>query len=570
MQGGSSLTQQLAKNLFLNNERTIERKVKEAFLALWLETRLSKKEILKLYLDRAYMGGGAVGAEAAAEHYFGKSIRDVTLAEAAMLAGLFKAPSKYAPHANLPAARARASTVLDNLVDAGFMTEGQVFGARRNPATPVARKEENVPDYYLDFAFDDVKKLVEATPWLKDRVLIVRTGLDMNIQKQADEAVESILRQYGASYRARQASVVTMDTEGVVRAIVGGRDYGESQFNRAVDALRQPGSSFKPIVYAAAFEEGILNPRSIVVDRPTCIGNWCPNNYGRSYAGSMTATIAIVKSINTIPVQISQMLGRTGNRGEGDSRIGRRKIIEMGKKMGLRKPLTNSAPLPIGAAEVTLLDLTSAYGTLAAGGKGIVPSAVLDIRNSSGEIIWRRDENFPKPKQAMKPQTASDMNQMMVQVVEAGTGRRALVDGVQIAGKTGTTNGYRDALFVGYSAHFVTGVWFGNDDFTSTANMTGGSLPAMTFKLVMTAAHQGLERKPIFGQPDTAPSVPAAAGAVALSAPAERPQSLSRRSVEVLSRIGTLFDGLKTGQPRPPGPLSALRDETSGSSLRQP
>ena len=256
MQGGSSITQQLAKNLFLNNERTIERKVKEAFLAIWLETRLTKNEILKLYLDRAYMGGGAFGVDAAAQYYFNKSARDVNLAEAAMLAGLFKAPTRFAPHVNLPAARARANVVLDNLVEAGFMTEGQVFGARRNPATAVDRRDERVANYYLDYAFDEMKKLVATFPKsLHERVFVVRTGLDVNLQREAENAVESMLRQYGDDYKARQAGAVVLDLDGAVRAMVGGRDYGQSQFNRATDALRQPGSSFKPYVYATALIE---------------------------------------------------------------------------------------------------------------------------------------------------------------------------------------------------------------------------------------------------------------------------------------------------------------------------
>ena len=266
VQGGSSLTQQLAKNLFLSNERTIERKIKEAFLALWLEARLSKNEILKLYLDRAYMGGGTFGVDAAAQYYFNKSARDVNLAEGAMLAGLFKAPSKFAPHVNLPAARARANVVLDNLVDAGFMTEGQVFGARRNPATPVDRRDEHSPNYYLDWAFDEMKKLVDALPKsVHERVFVARLAIDLNLQEHTEKAVQSSLRQYGREYHAKQAAAVLMETDGSVRAMVGGRDYGESEFNRATDALRQPGSSFKPYVYATALMHG-FKTTSIVVD----------------------------------------------------------------------------------------------------------------------------------------------------------------------------------------------------------------------------------------------------------------------------------------------------------------
>ncbi len=560
VQGGSTITQQLAKNLFLTNERSIERKIKEAFLALWLEARATKKEILKTYLDRAYMGGGAFGAEAAAEYYFGKSVRDVTLAEAAMLAGLFKAPTRFAPHANLPAARGRANTVLDNLVEAGFMTEGQVFGARRNPATPVDRKDEVVPNYYLDYAFEDIKRLVAATPSLTDRVLTVRTGLDLSVQRQAELAVEQTLRQYGTEYGAAQAALVLMDTDGTVRAIVGGRDYGASQFNRATEAMRQPGSSFKPIVYGTALREGLITSRSVVVDRPICLGNWCPQNYGRSFSGSTTVFSALVRSINSIPVILTQQMGR------GDSRLGRQKIIQAAREMGITRPLTDSAPLPIGAAEVTLVELTNAYATFASGGRSVSAHAAVEIKNSQGDVLWRSDRDMQR-RQVFTPQVAADMNAMLVGVVESGTGRRAAVEGVQVGGKTGTTNSYRDALFVGYSGQFVAGVWYGNDDYSETNRMTGGSLPAMTFSRVMTAAHQGLESRPVFGQPERARPATAAPNAAPLpqAGISERPQVLSRRSLQVLTRIDRLLRDAQD-QPARPGPLSSA--EPASTVLR--
>lgn len=248
VQGGSSITQQLAKNLFLSNERTVTRKINEAFLALWLEHHLTKRDILQLYLDRVYMGGGTFGVQAATEFYFGKSVKDVTVAEAAMLAGLFKAPTKYAPHVNLPAARARANDVLNNLVEFGFMTESEVAQARRNPATPVARKQDSSPDWYLDYAYGEVQKLAEAGKLGEERILNARLALDSNVQKKADSVIEDNLRLNGRSYHVKQGAMVVMEPDGALRAIVGGRDYGASQFNRATEALRQPGSSFKPYV----------------------------------------------------------------------------------------------------------------------------------------------------------------------------------------------------------------------------------------------------------------------------------------------------------------------------------
>ena len=285
VQGGSSITQQLAKNLFLSNQRTLERKIKEAYLAVWLEFHLPKREILRLYLDRAYLGGGAFGVQAAAEFYFGKSVRDLSLAEAAMIAGLFKAPTRYAPHINLPAARARAADVLNNMVEVGYVTEGQIYAALRNPATPVDRSRDLTPDWYLDYAYDEVKKLAEEKKLGDERVLTVRTALDSNLQKHADAIIEDQLRQHAPAYHAKQSAMVILEPLGAIQAMVGGRDYGESQFNRATDALRQPGSSFKPFVYLTALMTGKFKPSTIVVDAPICIGNWCPHNYKNSYAG---------------------------------------------------------------------------------------------------------------------------------------------------------------------------------------------------------------------------------------------------------------------------------------------
>jgi penicillin-binding protein 1A len=540
VQGGSSISQQLAKNLFLSNERTIERKVKEAFLALWLEVRLPKNEILKLYLDRAYLGGGTFGVDAAAQFYFNKSARDVNLAESAMLAGLFKAPSRFAPHINLPAARARANVVLDNLVEAGFMTEGQVFGARRNPAMAVDRRDERSPNYYLDWAFDEMKKLVDRLPKsVHERVFVVRLALDVDLQKHAEKAVEDSLRQYGHEYKAKQGAAVLMDVDGAVRAMVGGRDYSESQFNRATDAMRQPGSSFKPYVYATALMNG-YKTTSIVVDSPVCIGNWCPKNYGGGFSGSMTMTEALKRSINVVAVKLSIALGN------GNPKIGRAKIRDLARKAGLRTPLPDTPSMPIGADEVTVLDHTGAYSIFPNLGKAMTPHAVLEVRSGAGELIWRWDRDGKKPVQVLTPQVAMDMNMMMSKVVEEGTARRAILDGIKAAGKTGTTNAYRDAWFVGFTGNMICGVWFGNDDYQVMHQMTGGSLPAMTWHEIMAYAHQGIELKPIPGLGPQAPSVsrPVVAegkkdGDVAPS----RPTSvLTKRGADALVRVERLMD----------------------------
>jgi penicillin-binding protein 1A len=549
-QGGSSITQQLAKNLFLSNERTIERKINEAFLAVWLEWRLTKNEILKLYLDRAYMGGGTFGVDGAAHFYFNKSARDVTLAEAAMLAGLFKAPTKYAPHINLPAARARANVVLDNLVDAGFMTEGQVFGARRNPAFAVDRRDEASPNYYLDYAFDEMRKLVDTFPKsYTERVFVVRLAIDTNVQKAAEDAIENQLRQFGRDYHATQAATVVSDLDGGIRAMDGGRDYGASQFNRAVDAYRQPGSSFKPYVYTTALLNG-FTPNSIVVDGPVCIGNWCPQNYGHSYSGAVTLTQAITRSINVVPVKLSIAIGQKEQpKAPNPAKIGRAKIVEVARRFGLKAPLPDTPSLPIGSDEVTVLEHAVAYATFPNRGKAVTPHAVLEVRTGAGDLVWRWDRDGPKPRQAIPPNIAADMAGMMSHVVSEGTARRAALDGIPTAGKTGTTNAYRDAWFVGYTGNFTCAVWYGNDDYSPTNRMTGGSLPAQTWHDIMVAAHQGVEVREIpgVGMGQKLPREPAAnaqanAAPKVLETKPGPPPVLTKRGADILVRVEKLLD----------------------------
>ncbi|WP_234681230.1 transglycosylase domain-containing protein [Bradyrhizobium monzae] len=574
-QGGSSITQQLAKNLFLSNERTIERKINEAFLAVWLEWRLTKNEILKLYLDRAYMGGGTFGVDGAAHFYFNKSARDVTLAEAAMLAGLFKAPTKYAPHINLPAARARANVVLDNLVDAGFMTEGQVFGARRNPAFAVDRRDEASPNYYLDYAFDEMRKLVDTFPKsYTERVFVVRTAIDMNVQKGAEDAIENQLRQFGRDYHATQAATVVSDLDGGIRAMVGGRDYGASQFNRATDAYRQPGSSFKPYVYTTALLNG-FTPNSIVVDGPVCIGNWCPQNYGHSYSGAVTLTQAITRSINVVPVKLSIAIGQKEQpKAPNPAKIGRAKIVEVARRFGLKAPLPDTPSLPIGSDEVTVLEHAVAYATFPNRGKSVTPHSVLEVRTGAGDLVWRWDRDGPKPKQAIPPNIAADMAGMMSHVVSEGTARRAALDGIPTAGKTGTTNAYRDAWFVGYTGNFTCAVWYGNDDYSPTNRMTGGSLPAQTWHDIMVAAHQGVEVREIpgvgMGQKlprEQVANAQANAAPKVLETKPGPPPVLTKRGADILVRVEKLLDdAAKTAnkstandsQPAKPAAASAL------------
>lgn len=553
-QGGSSITQQLAKNIFLTNERTIERKVKEAFLALWLEHHLTKDEILKLYLDRAYMGGGAFGVDAAANFYFGKSAREVTLAESAMLAGLFKAPTKFAPHVNLAAARARANVVLDNLVNSGLMTEGQVQVARFDPATPKPIQQASSPDYYLDWAFIQIQQMAREGAFRGQRVLKVRTALDLALQQHAEASVEQMLRQYGEQYDVGQAAAVIMEPDGAVRAMVGGRDYGQSQFNRAADAYRQPGSSFKTYVYAAAFASGKYQPDTVVSDAAICVGNWCPRNYGRKFAGRVPLVTAYAKSINTVPVRLALA-------------VGQKQVINVAHAMGIKSKLDVGRAFALGVEEISVLEHTTGYATIANGGRRAEAYAAIDVTDAKGDLLWKHDRDVKPAPQVLAPYVVADMSKIMFAVTEAGTGGRARLEGYQVCGKTGTSQSYRDGWFVGFTGSLVGGVWFGNDDFTMTKEMTGGSLPAMTWKEIMQFAHQGLPPKPIFGLPPPPNAAPATAQSRADDGAALRSRNLSAGAARVLDDIVSAVSA--AGAPKPeratmlapadPSPATATR-----------
>ncbi|WMT91235.1 PBP1A family penicillin-binding protein [Pelagibacterium sp. H642] len=483
LQGGSSITQQLAKNLFLSNERTIERKIKELFLSFWLEANYSKDEILKLYLDRAYMGGGNFGVVAAAEYYFGKQIQDIDLAEAAMLAGLYKAPTRFAPHVDIAAARGRANVVLTNMVNAGYLTEGQVTAARRRPAEPVDRSEEvNSPNYFLDWAFLETKRIVGDSPELG---FVVRTTIDPDLQTHAEDAIISVLREQGAAYNVSQGAMVVMEHNGAVRAMVGGTDYGQSQFNRATAPNRQPGSAFKPFVYATAFEMLGMTPRDAISDAPVCIGNWCPQNYGRSYRGSTTIRAAVASSINTVPVRLS-------------IETGRQPIADMAHRLGIRNEFPVTRSLALGVASVSALDMASSYAVFANGGYRATGFGITRITTLRGEVVYEANPDQGRER-VLDEQVVLAMNDVLNAVNYEGTGGRAVVEGVPSAGKTGTTSSYRDAWYVGYTGNYVASVWYGNDNYEAMNNLTGGTLPAMSWQKFMAYAHSNIEVKPLFG-----------------------------------------------------------------------
>jgi len=577
VQGGSTLTQQLAKNLFLSSERTFIRKLKEAYIAFLLEARLSKRDILKLYLDRAYMGGGAFGVEAAAQFYFGKSVRHVTLAEAAVMAGLFKAPTKFAPHTNPANARARANVVLANLVDAGFMTAGQVEQARRNPARAIETRSTTSPDWFLDWAFEEVQRLADGKGHY---VLTARTTIDLDLQRAADEALQSTIRQHGRSHNARAGALVSMETDGAVRALVGGTDYGESQFNRATHARRQPGSSFKIYVYAAALEAGMSN-RSVVRDNaPAPCGPlaWQPKNYdgssGRGYA--LTMQEAFKQSLNTVATELALY------------RVGRDKVIDMTRRLGI-DGIKRSCSMALGDTGITPLEHTGAVATIANNGVLATPYGILEITNSRGETIYSHEKDAPPRPQVLSPRVVAEMNQMMSAVVTEGTGRRAALDITHVVGKTGTSSSYRDAWFVGYTAQYVTTVWIGNDDFrpmmilpsARTGNaigVTGGSLPAQTWQAYMTIAHAnpniptlaGLSPHPRLVQEqqrlaELRRSQPANSVSVAgASAPGRRSSLLPEQSREALRRVVESMRRATGGVP--PAPANAAPVQPSSPS----
>jgi len=488
VQGGSTLTQQLAKNLFLSPERSIVRKIKEVYLSLWLEARLTKRQILKLYLDRSYMGGGAFGVEAASQFYFGKSVRDVNMAEAAMMAGLFKAPTKFAPHVNLPRSRARANEVLSNLVEANYYTAGEVYNARLNPAQPIERRNTQSPDWFLDFAYEEIQKKITDK---RDFVLTARTTVDMELQRAAEQAVTSRFspgqtRTPGSRSRSQtKSALVSMEVDGAVRAMVGGLDYGESQFNRATHAKRQPGSSFKVYVYATALENGYTS-QTIVRDSGVACGRWRPRNYNGSYGSGarISLTDSLRRSLNTTAVALSL-------------RVGRNKVISLAQRLGI-EGTRPSCSMALGDRGITLIEHAGGYAAFANGGLRAEPYAILEAYNSRGDLVYSRKKNEPKPVRVLSQSVAQQMNRMLATVVTSGTGRAAKLDFTHAVGKTGTSSGYRDAWFMGFSGRYVTGVWVGKDNFkpvyrSNGRGMTGGSLPAQIWQAYMSVAHKSVD-----------------------------------------------------------------------------
>jgi penicillin-binding protein 1A len=472
VQGGSTLTQQLAKNTFLDSERTFARKAREMLLAYWIERHYSKDRILELYLNRVYFGAGAWGVEAAARRYFAKSAADVSLGEAALLAGLLKAPSRDSPTSDVARAEARATVVLGVMAETGAITPEQFEAALAAPVRVQARAraEQVVAGWFVDWVSGEARDAAGGGA----RDLVIHTTLDLDAQRSAERAVAEALTGVEDS-GAEQVALVALDGDGAVRAMVGGRSYTESQFNRAVQARRQPGSAFKPFVYAAAIESG-LSPWDVRSDAPIALGDWSPTNYDEEFRGDVELIAALAESVNTVAVRVAE-------------EIGRERIVRLVKRLGMTSRIRPTRSMALGSHEVTPIELTAAYAAFANGGYAVRPYAITRVATPDGETLWRRPE--AAGSRGLDARTTRLMNVMLARVVADGTGRAAALPGRPAAGKTGTSNDFRDAWFIGFVPGYVAGVWVGADDSSPMERMTGGALPAHIWRAFMTAALEG-------------------------------------------------------------------------------
>src|SRR6516225_913457 len=498
-QGGSTITQQLAKNLFLTQDRNLMRKLQEVVLAMWLEHKFSKNEILELYLNRVYFGSGAYGVEAAAQRYFGKSARAVSVAEAALLAGLVKSPSRLAPTRNYDGAERRAQIVLAAMADAKLIKDEAAKAAMAAPPKIVKPSAGGSSNYVADWVMDVLNELVGRV----EEDVVVDTTIDGTLQAVAEKAVIEEIAQKGEKFGVEQGALVAMTPEGAVRALVGGRSYVENQFNRAVAAKRQPGSAFKPFVYLTALEHG-LTPETIRDDRPIEVKNWRPENYGHEYFGPVTLTQALAQSLNTVSVRLTLEFGPTA-------------VVRTAHRLGIASKLEPNASIALGTSEVSVLELVSAYAPFANGGNAVMPHVVERVRTAHGKTLYVR--NAPSLGRVVDPRYVAMMNAMMRETLTSGTASKADLPGWAAAGKTGTSQDFRDVWFVGYTSRLVTGVWFGNDDSSPTKKATGGGLPVEVWSQFMPAAHQG---KPATDLPIMSTGL-ASPGAAASGGPAPTP-----------------------------------------------
>jgi penicillin-binding protein 1A len=468
-QGGSTLTQQLAKNLFLTQERTASRKIQEAILALWLERNYSKDQLLELYLNRVYFGAGAYGVEAAAQRYYGKSARNVSLSEAAVLAGLVQAPSRLAPNRNPEAAQARAELVIAAMNELGFITPGMTKTALGAPAEPVRARGAGSVNYAADYVMDVLDDFVGTV----ESDIVVTTTIEPMLQATAERVLVDELNAKGQKFNVSQGAFVALQPDGALKVLVGGRNYETSQFNRATTARRQPGSSFKPFVYLAAIERG-LTPNTVREDSPVNIKGWTPENYDRGYRGPVTLRDALALSLNTVAVKVGL-------------EVGPKAVVQTAQRLGIASPLQANGSLALGTSEVTPLELVSAYATFANGGIGVTPYVIAQVKTTDGKLIYKRPASGGLGR-VIDPAAVAMMNEMMHNTFVIGTAQKAQIPGWPMAGKTGTSQDFKDAWFVGFTGNLVAGVWLGNDDNTSTKRVTGGNLPVETWHNFMKIA----------------------------------------------------------------------------------
>ncbi|MEM9061918.1 MAG: PBP1A family penicillin-binding protein [Pseudomonadota bacterium] len=481
VQGGSTLTQQVAKNVFLNAERSLERKIKEVPMALALEMKYSKEQILSIYLNRVYLGAGTYGFEAASQRYFGKSARAVTPAEAAMLAGLLRAPSRYAPTNDISLAQSRANVIARLMFEQGYLNEIQMLEIRANPAVlssaAAARAGGAFADWVMERGGED--RFLEL---LKAADVEIETTFDPAVQRAAEQALADVFEQKVREGSEAQAAIVVMTYDGSVKAIVGGRERGPARFNRATQALRQTGSAFKPIVYAAGLEAG-MSPLDVFEDKRINIRGWSPSNYNNKFTGPVTLREALAKSINTVAVQVSE-------------RTGRDKVRALAGEMGLKSEMAPGPAIALGTSEARLIEMTGVFATIANGGKRADPHGVTTIKLRGDDVPIDRGSTALGP-QVISAETAGLLTNMMQSVVTGGTGGRAQLADWEVAGKTGTTQRARDAWFIGFTADFVAGVWMGYDDNRPLTGVTGGGLPAEIWREVMMRIHAGRTPRPL-------------------------------------------------------------------------
>ncbi len=542
-QGGSTLTQQLAKNLFLTQERTVSRKIQEAVLAVWLEHKYTKAAILELYLNRVYFGSGAFGIEAAARKYFNTDARALSVAQAAMLAGLMKAPTKLAPNRNLPAAVERAAQVVAAMRDERYVTEAQARTALADPARVIRAPGAGSLNYAADYVVDTLDDTIGAV----DEDIVVQTTISRAVQADGERALTDELNRKGGKYGVGQGALVAMEPDGSIKALIGGRDYALSQYDRAVSAKRQPGSAFKPFVYLAGIEKG-LTPDSVLDDAPINVKGWRPENYSHEYFGAVTLTKALSLSLNTVAVRVCLEAGPAA-------------VVGVAHRLGIVSELQPNASIALGTSEVSPLEMVTAYVPLANGGIGVQPHIITRIKTAGGRLLYQRKAG--NNGRVVEPRAVTMMNTMMTETLLTGTARKGEIPGWQAAGKTGTSQDWRDAWFIGYTSRLVAGVWLGNDDSSPTRKVSGGNLPVEIWSRFMKEALAGQAPTPL--PLGTLHEVaPALVAAVPGAAPVRETAGMAAQPAAHHSDAYDYLEPAAVRRPAPSGEASVIPGASTG------